>query len=123
MNEKDQKTDPTSPIETEKSALERFSETSSAAKLSGKIHETAGFLKQKFGEITNDSDMEESGRSQRLLGKVHGLVGELRELRELTAKFVFGFKSEGTKILRKHTEKLVDQASELLTDIKKSFRR
>ena len=105
----------------EKSAIDEFSETSSAAKLSGKINGTAGFFKQKLGQMTNDSAMEKSGRDQRLLGKVYGLVGDLREIKEVAKKRALGFKSEGTQLLKKHAGKLVDQASEFLNDVKKTF--
>jgi len=100
-----------------------FAKTSKAAKLSGKIHGTAGFFKQKFGEFTDDIDLKENGRNQRLLGKVHVLVGELREIRELATKRTLEYKDDGAKILQKHAGKLIDQATEFLGDIKKTFLR
>jgi uncharacterized protein YjbJ (UPF0337 family) len=122
MNEQVTDVNTSTPLQPETSE-EGFSKTSKAAKLSGKIHGTKGFFKQKFGEITDDVDLKENGRNQRLLGKVHGLVGELREIRELATKRTLGFKDDGAKILQKHAGKLIDQATEFLDDIKKTFLR
>jgi uncharacterized protein YjbJ (UPF0337 family) len=122
MNEEIQEANTSPPIQPETSA-EAFAKTSSAAKLSGKLHGTAGFFKQKIGEMTDDSEMKANGRNQRLLGKVHGLVGDLREIRELATKRMLLFKDDGTKIIQKHSGKLIDQASEFLDDIKKTFLR
>jgi hypothetical protein len=48
-------------------------------------------------------------------------VGDLRAIRELATKRALGFKNDGTKIIQKHGGKLIDQASEFLDDIKKTF--
>jgi uncharacterized protein YjbJ (UPF0337 family) len=122
MNEQTLETATTGPIQAETPA-DGFAKTSSAARLSGKILGTAGFFKQKIGKMADDSVMEADGRNQRLLGKVHSLVGDLREIRELATRRMLGFKNDGTKILQKHSGKLIDQASEFLDDIKKTFLR
>jgi uncharacterized protein YjbJ (UPF0337 family) len=107
--------------EVETSRSEEFAKTSTAAKMSGSVNETAGFFKRKFGEFTGDADLNEAGRNQQLLGKVHRLVGGLREIQELATEKVLTARKDGEKILRKHGGKLIDQASEFLDDIRKTF--
>jgi len=52
-------------------------------KATGKLHELKGTIKEKVGEITDNSDLEadgkaekNAGKAQTWLGKVEHLVGE-----------------------------------------------
>ncbi len=101
--------------------LEKFAQSSRGAKLSGKVNQTAGFFKRKIGEMTDDSEMKKAGRDQEFLGKVHSMVGLVRQLREIGTQKALKARTDGTKILRKHAEKLVDQATEFLKDIRDTF--
>ncbi len=121
MSEQIPEVEVNSNVQTEKPATEGFARTSTAAKLSGKFHGTAGFFKQKIGEMTENIEFEKTGRNQRFLGKIHTLVGVYREIQELAVKRAQNMRSDGTKILLKHGGKLVDQATEFLDDIKKTF--
>jgi|GEM_PF-4669889 len=113
------------PIETPKAApapetkTSEFAKTATAAKLSGTYNETAGFFKKFFGELTDDTELKKAGRNQQLLGKVHYLVGTLREGRELGLKKLNDTRRESEVICRKHGGKLLDLASEFVDDLKK----
>lgn len=119
MIEQDSKTQEVPSAEPTR--LEKFAQTSSAAKLSGKINQTAGFFKRKVGEITEDPELKEDGLNQELLGKVHSMVGTVRELRERTMAKAMSVRSDGTKILRKHAGKILDQANEFVQDVRDTF--
>ena len=103
------------------SAFHEFSKTSQAAQLSGRYNRVSGFFKRKLGEVTHDLDLEAEGRDQELLGKLHGLVGNVREVRELATKKVLKAREEGELLLKKHGAKFLDHANEILEDIKKTF--
>ncbi len=106
---------------SEPTHLEKFAQTSSAAKLSGKVHQTMGFFKRKVGEMTDDSLLKETGENQELLGKVHSMVGTIRELRERAVAKGINVSADGAKILRKHAGKILDQANEFIEDIRDTF--
>ena len=99
--------------------LEEFSKTATAAKASGAFHSTAGLLKRKFGEFTDNPEMTDAGRDQQLLGKVHRFVGTLRSVREVATDKFNRTRAEGTAICRKHGGRLLDVASDFVDDIKK----
>ena len=61
--------------------MDEFAKTATAAKLSGTYNKTAGYLKRKIGEIADDPELAKSGRDQQLLGKIHRLVGSVRQAR------------------------------------------
>lgn len=109
-----------SPI-PEPTRLEKFAQTSSAAKLSGKVHRTVGFFKRKVGEMTDDPVLKENGQNQELLGKIHSVVGTFRELRERAMTTAINTSFDGAKVLRKHAGKLLDQAAEFIADIRDTF--
>ncbi len=102
-----------------KPPVDEFAKTATAAKLSGTFNETAGFLKRKFGEFTDDSSLKEEGRDQQLLGKIHHLVGTIRSVRESTVEKISKTRVETQAICRKHGGKLLDVASEFVEDMKK----
>jgi uncharacterized protein YjbJ (UPF0337 family) len=99
----------------------RFAKTSTAAKLSGTFHETAGLLKLKFGEFKDDASLKTEGRNERLLGKVHQLVGEVREFRELGAHRVEKTGAELQKIVRTYASNMLDETVRFLGDVKKTI--
>jgi uncharacterized protein YjbJ (UPF0337 family) len=106
---------------SEPTRMEKFAKSSTGAKLSGTFNQAAGSIKKKLGELTDDPKLKQDGRNQVLLGKVHELVGSLREVRETVLKRVEDTRKEGRKILRKHGGKLLDQAIELVDDVKKTI--
>lgn len=104
------------PVES--SEKEEFAKTATAAKLSGTYHKTAGFFKRKLGELTGDDDLQVEGRNEQILGKVHRLVGTLRGVKEAAVEKINKTRTEGQVICRKHGGKLLDVASDFVTDIK-----
>ncbi len=126
-NDENKKTEPTlnevSGIKeaNKESKLDEFSKTSTAAKMSGAFHETSGMLKRKFGEFTNDASLKDAGREQQLLGKVHRLVGSMRGVQETALANFRNTQKESLAICRKHGGRIVDVASDLVDDIKKTL--
>jgi uncharacterized protein YjbJ (UPF0337 family) len=106
------------PVEKTK---EEFAGTATAAKLSGAINETAGLLKRKFGELTDDSAMKEAGREQQMLGKIHRLVGTVRGVREAALQKFTNTQKDGLAVCKKHGGRIIDVASDLVDDIKKAI--
>ena len=101
------------------SLLDKFAKSSAGAKLSGTYNEATGLLKRKLGEFNDDPDLRKEGRDQQLLGKVHHLVGDVREIQELTKKKVETTCDDLEKMLRFHADKLLDGVSSFLKDVKK----
>jgi uncharacterized protein YjbJ (UPF0337 family) len=126
LDELKEKIETETDIETDTKAeptrAERFAKTSTAAKLSGRVNSATGFIKNKVGQMTGNIDLKTEGRNQQLLGKIHKLVGSAREARELVLKKALKTRADGAIILRKHSEKLLDQAIELIDDLKKTLR-
>lgn len=94
----------------EQTKFETLSKTPAAAKMSGTFHETAGFIKRKLGELSSDSALEDAGRNQQLLGKVHRLVGSLR-----------GARNAVQASLPVQGGKLIDGTAKMLDALKKRF--
>jgi uncharacterized protein YjbJ (UPF0337 family) len=123
----DSKTEPKIETKTgaetreEPTRAEAFAKTSTAAKLSGTVNGTAGFFKNKFGQMTGNDDLQTEGLNQQLLGKAHLFVGSLREAKELLLKKGMKARTDGSAILKKHGSKVLDQAIEFVEDIKKTF--
>lgn len=63
---------------TKATRIEKFSESATAAEMSGKFNSVSGYLKRKLGKLTDDPALEQAGQKQELVGKIHGLVGSLR---------------------------------------------
>jgi uncharacterized protein YjbJ (UPF0337 family) len=99
--------------------LERFSKSSAGAKLSGTYNEATGLLKRKLGEFNDDPALSKEGRNQQILGKVHHIVGDIREIRELSKQKLEMTRDDMQKLLRLHGGKLLDGISSFLEDIKK----
>ena len=104
---------------TPPSYMGEFAKTPIAAKLSGTYNETTGLLKRKFGEFTSDVNLQEEGLSQEILGKVHLLVGSIRTIRIEAQEKLELKKIEAKNLIRKHSLKLLDVATEITDDVKK----
>lgn len=90
-----------------------------AAKMSGSYNETAGYFRQKIGQLLDDTILNDSGRNQQLLGKIHRLVGTLRSARTDLVERVKAGRIESTAICFKHGGRLLDVASDFIEDMKK----
>jgi uncharacterized protein YjbJ (UPF0337 family) len=114
------KVTPSEPPQPEhQTLLQKFTKSSAAAKLSGTYNEATGLLKRKLGELNDDSMLRKEGRDQQLLGKVHHLVGNAREIRDLTQQKIETTRDEMKKLMKEHTGKLLDGVSSFLEDVKK----
>jgi uncharacterized protein YjbJ (UPF0337 family) len=47
--------------------------------IAGKVHEVKGKIKEKVGQLTNDSDLEAEGIGEKIGGKVQGKIGQVRK--------------------------------------------
>jgi uncharacterized protein YjbJ (UPF0337 family) len=45
----------------------------------GKIHEVKGTIKEKVGELTNNTDLESDGRAEKNAGKVQNWIGKVEK--------------------------------------------
>ena len=48
--------------------------------IAGKVKEVKGTVKEKVGELTNDSDLEGEGIGEKIAGKVQKKVGQLEKV-------------------------------------------
>ena len=48
-------------------------------KATGKLHEVKGKLKETFGEVTKNPDLEADGRAEKNAGKVQNWVGKVEK--------------------------------------------
>jgi uncharacterized protein YjbJ (UPF0337 family) len=48
-------------------------------KMTGKVHEVKGTIKQKVGELTNAPNLEADGRAEKNAGKVQKVVGKIEK--------------------------------------------
>jgi uncharacterized protein YjbJ (UPF0337 family) len=87
--------------------------------MSGTYNETAGFIKRKFGELTRDFSLQDVGKNQQLLGKVHHFVGSLRGVKEETLEKFKTTRIEVQGVCRKHGGRFLDVASQFVDDLKK----
>jgi len=46
----------------------------------GKLHEVKGAIKQKVGELTENSNLEADGRAEKNAGKVQNFVGKVEKV-------------------------------------------
>lgn len=53
---------------------------SSKAKVTGKIHEVKGAVKEKMGKLTKDPNLEAEGKVERVGGTVQGKIGQVRKV-------------------------------------------
>jgi uncharacterized protein YjbJ (UPF0337 family) len=47
--------------------------------IAGKVHEVKGTIKEKAGELTNDSDLEGEGIGEKIAGKVQKKIGQVEK--------------------------------------------
>jgi len=50
--------------------------------LAGKVHEVKGAVKEKAGQVTGNSDLEDRGAGERLAGKLQKKIGQVEEVLE-----------------------------------------
>jgi uncharacterized protein YjbJ (UPF0337 family) len=105
-------------IKTKKNKLEQFSKSATAAKLSGTYHVTAGKIKRKLGEFTDDPELKKAGRNEEILGKIHRLVGSFRSVKEDTITKIKITKKEAQQVCIKHGGRMLDVASDFIEDMK-----
>lgn len=96
-----------------------FAQTAGAAKLSGTFHQTVGAMKRTIGRVTDNDDLKLAGENQELLGKVHELVGVVRDIRTTATNKINEKRAQGIRVLRTHGGKLVGGITEFARDIKK----
>ena len=48
--------------------------------IEGKVKEVKGTVKEKVGELTNDSDLEGEGIGEKIAGKVQKKVGQIERV-------------------------------------------
>ncbi len=48
--------------------------------IEGKVKEVKGTVKEKVGELTNDSDLEGEGIGEKIAGKVQKKVGQIEKV-------------------------------------------
>lgn len=47
--------------------------------IAGKIHEVKGTLKEKMGQMTNDTALEAEGLGEKITGKVQKKIGQVEK--------------------------------------------
>ena len=57
-----------------------FMKPSTDDKATGKLHEVKGTIKEKIGEITNNSDLEADGKAEKDAGKAQNWIGKVEHL-------------------------------------------
>jgi uncharacterized protein YjbJ (UPF0337 family) len=50
--------------------------------IAGKVHEVKGTIKEKVGQLTNDSDLEGEGIVENITGKVQKNIGSVEKVIE-----------------------------------------
>lgn len=49
-------------------------------KVTGKIHEVQGAVKQKIGNLTENSNLESEGQAEKITGKAQQVLGEVEKV-------------------------------------------
>jgi uncharacterized protein YjbJ (UPF0337 family) len=50
--------------------------------ITGKIHEVKGKIKEKVGQLANDSDLEGEGVGEKIAGKIQKKIGQVEKVIE-----------------------------------------
>jgi uncharacterized protein YjbJ (UPF0337 family) len=50
--------------------------------VAGKIHELKGKIKEKVGQVTNDTDLEDEGTAEKIGGKIQHKIGQIEKVIE-----------------------------------------
>lgn len=69
--------------------------------------------------MTDNESLKQAGENQELLGKVHELVGVVREIKSTAVAKVEEKRAQGIQVLRTHGGKLVGGITKFARDIKK----
>jgi uncharacterized protein YjbJ (UPF0337 family) len=48
--------------------------------IAGRVHEVKGKIKEKVGQLTNDSDLEGEGLAEKIAGKVQEKIGQVEKV-------------------------------------------
>ncbi len=48
--------------------------------IAGKVHEVKGKIKEKLGQLTNDSDLEAEGIGEKMGGKIQKKIGQVKKV-------------------------------------------
>jgi len=48
--------------------------------IAGKVHEVKGTIKEKVGQLTDDSDLEGKGLGEKIAGKVQKKIGQVEKV-------------------------------------------
>jgi len=56
--------------------------TSTKDQIEGKVHEVKGTVKEKVGELTGNTELEDKGQAEKLGGKVQKKVGQIEKVLE-----------------------------------------
>ena len=48
--------------------------------IAGRVHEVKGKIKEKLGQLTNDSDLEAEGIGEKIGGKVQKKIGQVKKV-------------------------------------------
>lgn len=54
--------------------------TSTHDRVEGKVHEVKGAIKQKYGQLTNDPNLEDQGTAERIDGVIEKKVGDVKKV-------------------------------------------
>jgi len=52
--------------------------TSTKDRIQGKFHEVKGKVREKAGQVVNDSDLKAKGHSENVAGKIQKKIGQIR---------------------------------------------
>ena len=56
--------------------------TSTKDQIEGKVHEVKGTVKEKLGQVTGNTELEDKGQAEKLGGKVQKKVGQIEKVLE-----------------------------------------
>jgi len=56
--------------------------TSTHDKVEGQVHEVKGAIKEKFGEATNNPNLQDEGTAERISGVIEKKVGDVKKVFE-----------------------------------------
>jgi uncharacterized protein YjbJ (UPF0337 family) len=65
-------------------SMEDNMKPSSVDEVAGKVHELKGKIKEKFGHLTNNSDLEAEGTVEKIGGKIQHKIGQVEKVIEKT---------------------------------------
>jgi uncharacterized protein YjbJ (UPF0337 family) len=51
-------------------------------KIAGKVHQVKGDIREKVGQLTNDTDLEDEGIGEKIAGKIQEKIGQVEKVIE-----------------------------------------